>query len=500
MDQHILHANDVSLDERFQETPGLQVKMPLVAEATAGRAGSPPPSREVTGSDDEPGSFDDGGSDSDPGSSDDEGSSRAVSETPHVPASSATSASLPPGDRSEDQNFECVTPQLPPGDDYNTSDEEEQKKEEKQEVDEEEHQEGMIVQEESAEREEVQEEQEDYEAMPPSQALGAFDPDVGPMIVPQPPPTAKEVATALARKRAREEAAARLAADRWETPAGLEQRRLEAEEDPKADVIPTHVSETRMSRKQGLKPEPQKERESAAASTMAEPSAGKDGSSIVISFRQPGGSIRRVDFGPRKPPIGVDFTKTTPVTVAQVPAGGHAAELGVQEGWQIHAIMDEVVLESESPSDVFHRLAAASAGVCGQATPLQQEANLQSTNQKFSTASRVRQRRASQASSTTGKATSSGPKATAETRSGLILTFRLPDGSQHEVPFGQRKPPMGMDLSRNTPLTILQVHPGTHAEELGLEMDWQIIKVNGNSALGKSHDEVFMMMHTACSS
>jgi len=111
-----------------------------------------------------------------------------------------------------------------------------------------------------------------------------------------------------------------------------------------------------------------------------------------------------------------------------------------------------------------------------------------------------------EASSTKSRSSSSQPttrpKATAETQSGLVLTFGLPDNSEQVVAFGQRKPPMGMDFTKSNESTVAiisRIRPGSHAEELGIQIGWEIIKVNGQSAVGKSHEEVLFMMKAACS-
>jgi len=139
IDQFLLHAKDMNLNEHLQgavrlaptskELTGAWLA-PKSRELAGTKQGCRPPiSREVTGT------------------------RRVAFETPRLLASSAATSAFPtPGDRSEDENCE---PQLPPGDDYNTSDEGEQKKEQKQEVEweEEVEMEGRSFEDESAGRE-----------------------------------------------------------------------------------------------------------------------------------------------------------------------------------------------------------------------------------------------------------------------------------------------------------------------------------------------------------
>eukprot|EP00811_Abedinium_folium_P002145 NODE_11967_length_1254_cov_6.396628.p1 GENE.NODE_11967_length_1254_cov_6.396628~~NODE_11967_length_1254_cov_6.396628.p1 ORF type:complete len:407 (-),score=117.46 NODE_11967_length_1254_cov_6.396628:32-1165(-) len=57
---------------------------------------------------------------------------------------------------------------------------------------------------------------------------------------------------------------------------------------------------------------------------------------LTLGFLPPDGLERTVAFGPRKPPLGIDFCCTLPLTVRRVFA--HAAELGVQPGWVLRTI------------------------------------------------------------------------------------------------------------------------------------------------------------------
>merc|ERR1712176_1055764 len=47
------------------------------------------------------------------------------------------------------------------------------------------------------------------------------------------------------------------------------------------------------------------------------------GSGMCFDFRLPDGSEKRVSFGSRKPPLGMEFEKDVPVSVKNLRPGGH---------------------------------------------------------------------------------------------------------------------------------------------------------------------------------
>merc|ERR1740129_719258 len=57
--------------------------------------------------------------------------------------------------------------------------------------------------------------------------------------------------------------------------------------------------------------------------------------------------------------------------------------------------------------------------------------------------------------------------AAVERDGGLVLGFRLPDGSRKALHFGTRKPPLGMDFTKGDPVKIKRVRQSSPAEQLG---------------------------------
>jgi len=82
----------------------------------------------------------------------------------------------------------------------------------------------------------------------------------------------------------------------------------------------------------------------------------------------------------------------------------------------------------------------------------------------------------------------------AERDGGLVLGFRLADGSERSLPFGSRRPPLGMDFTKTEPVTVKRVRKGSPAEELGVEVGWQVYCVNANCMEGRSAADVFLTM------
>jgi len=57
---------------------------------------------------------------------------------------------------------------------------------------------------------------------------------------------------------------------------------------------------------------------------------------LVLDFRLPDGSIKSIEFGDRKPPLGMDFMDSMPLIVCNVLS--HARDLGVKIGWELISI------------------------------------------------------------------------------------------------------------------------------------------------------------------
>jgi len=183
---------------------------------------------------------------------------------------------------------------------------------------------------------------------------------------------------------------------------------------------------------------------------------------LVLGFGLPDGSERLVNFGRRKPPMGMDFAKDVPVRVYSVKQGGHAAELGIQTGWQVVSINSQNV-RGCGFMEVMQKLAAAALEK--PETPRGQSGE--------------------------------EPLVQSGGGGGLVLGFALPEGIQKIVDFGSRKPPLGMDFSKAIPIRVKRIRPGGHGQALGICEGWEVTSVNGVSIQGKSVMEVFNMMKAA---
>lgn len=71
----------------------------------------------------------------------------------------------------------------------------------------------------------------------------------------------------------------------------------------------------------------------------------------------------------------------------------------------------------------------------------------------------------------------------------MEVVFAKPDGSNVPVRFTRK--PMGFDFSKGLPLTMRRVKAGSHAEEVGVEVGWYVMSVNGESMHGKKFQEIY---------
>mmetsp|Transcript_76822 Transcript_76822/g.135400 ORF Transcript_76822/g.135400 Transcript_76822/m.135400 type:complete len:133 (-) Transcript_76822:42-440(-) len=81
---------------------------------------------------------------------------------------------------------------------------------------------------------------------------------------------------------------------------------------------------------------------------------------LVILFKLSDGSFRSMTFSKR--PLGLDFNKTVPITMKRVKPNSPAEELGVQRGWEIHAI-NGISVTHMPFQDAFLMLKKASASI-----------------------------------------------------------------------------------------------------------------------------------------
>jgi len=62
-------------------------------------------------------------------------------------------------------------------------------------------------------------------------------------------------------------------------------------------------------------------------------------SKFVLRFETPDGSMKEVTCS--KKPLGLMYTKTTPLTVVNVAKNSHALDLGIKIDWKLRSVGDE---------------------------------------------------------------------------------------------------------------------------------------------------------------
>merc|ERR1712048_90295 len=69
----------------------------------------------------------------------------------------------------------------------------------------------------------------------------------------------------------------------------------------------------------------------------------------TIGFQLPDGSYKLIDFGSRRPPLGIRFKESNDafITLGSDP-GGHGEALGVGAGWVVRAVLGESVVDKGS--------------------------------------------------------------------------------------------------------------------------------------------------------
>jgi len=219
---------------------------------------------------------------------------------------------------------------------------------------------------------------------------------------------------------------------------------------------------------------------------------------LVVRFRMTDGVEKDVEFGRRKPPMGLDFAKSLPIPVYRVHAGGHAEELGVKEGWHVIAINGQNT-EDKTFMEVMTMLAQAAAKAAG-VTNVGPRHHMAKKKAAAEGGAAGAAGTAGAAAAKAGAKAKAGPASATTSRAsggGLTLGFKLPDGSARTVAFGDRKPPMGMDFEKTTPVRTLRVKAGGHSEELGIKPGWTVVSVNGTSTEARSPLDVLRLMKAA---
>mmetsp|Transcript_31012 Transcript_31012/g.82423 ORF Transcript_31012/g.82423 Transcript_31012/m.82423 type:complete len:126 (-) Transcript_31012:197-574(-) len=74
----------------------------------------------------------------------------------------------------------------------------------------------------------------------------------------------------------------------------------------------------------------------------------------------------------------------------------------------------------------------------------------------------------------------------------LDLVFELPDGLQRELSLSER--PLGIKFTRTGALMVKSVHMGSHAESVGVQSGWQVVRINGVNTMGQDPEMVRELM------
>jgi hypothetical protein len=154
--------------------------------------------------------------------------------------------------------------------------------------------------------------------------------------------------------------------------------------------------------------------------------AASDEDGLAVDFWD-GSRLVHVVF--TRTPWGLTFANQAPLTIESVAAGGHAKELGVQEGWEFRAVEGKTFSGKDFRTD--------------QAIIL----NL--------------------------------------SRSQLYLEFA--DGDTSKVVFLKRRP-WGLIFNNEAPMTVQHVIEGGYADLRGIKTGWVFKSVNGKALTGKDYN------------
>mmetsp|Transcript_82460 Transcript_82460/g.267105 ORF Transcript_82460/g.267105 Transcript_82460/m.267105 type:complete len:521 (+) Transcript_82460:408-1970(+) len=255
------------------------------------------------------------------------------------------------------------------------------------------------------------------------------------------------------------------------------------------------------------------------------PAAGCDAGGsggLLLRFRLPDASERLVDFASHRPPLGVDFMKTSPLRVLRV--HNVAERMGVQPGWELIGINGTKV-DTWTPVEAFRLMKTCVPGPINGRSSSHHEGGSQEIGPKdgvelgfasgsgsmlcslggspggipSGASSRFRRREEflgspSSASSAVGQTGGDGGPAAARVKS-MDIRFLLPDGSEREVSFAGEVPPLGLTFRRKMPITVKTITPDSPSERLGIEADWIVKALNGEDiSSGLNFDTVFEML------
>jgi len=153
---------------------------------------------------------------------------------------------------------------------------------------------------------------------------------------------------------------------------------------------------------------------------------------LKIVFRTPIGGIEEIEFVQK--PLGMLFTEKMPFTVRKFRPYSLAQRMGVQAGWEIVRIADEDTTQA----------GMASIGITGKAGFNHLDYCLQA-------------------------GTSHLPTWT------VPIEFKTPSGEKVTIEFSEK--PLGMSFTKHLPPKVEKLKPGCIAEEMGVEIGWDIMQI-----------------------
>jgi hypothetical protein len=274
------------------------------------------------------------------------------------------------------------------------------------------------------------------------------------------------------RKKAEED---RLAAEK-----SAEEARLAAEaaakkkiEDRREVSMQTEEAEPKPEQKPEPKPEPKPQpKPEAKPEPKPEQKPEPDTERVKLTFTTPGGektvwAIER--------PLGVNFEKGhLPMKVTSVNQYSHAEELGIQIGWILHTIDDSYDVTKVQDFNAGYRdLARATSRL----SVVTRESSQKRMNAKLSEEARAEQERIfaySQSLENAEKATR------------VKLEFTTPQGQK--IVWATRHP-LGVNFEKgHLPMKVTSINRGSHAEELGIQKDWILHKIDDQLDVSKVLD------------
>jgi len=190
-------------------------------------------------------------------------------------------------------------------------------------------------------------------------------------------------------------------------------------------------------------PEPPKAEPVAAPEPAPVPPAAAKG--LLIELAKDG-ARKTIDV--TEAPLGLSFPQAMPLVISKVDENGAAGKLGAEIGWELTSIGGQ----SLAGLDYAAALNMLKSGAA-KLTP------------------------SADATAASGAAS----KSAASNEAKLIIEFSTRSGTK-SVTF--TKKPLGMVFDPKVPVIIKKTSPGSHAEELGVEVGWQVTAVGSDKCDG----------------